>query len=462
MIPPWFFIHLLPTIGFLLALVLVANLLRERRPPASTIAWLLGIALIPYVGVPLYLMVGGRKIKRMAARKKHLTRSVAGNGSPDIPAPPGLVSVSPGLFPVRGGNDISLLLTGEETYASLVGMIDGAASSIDVTTFILGKDSTGGAILDLLTKKAAEGVSVRLLLDSLGSHAITRRHLARFRDAGGKYAFFMPMLHLPFRGHANLRNHRKMVLVDGATAILGGMNIADEYMGPPDGAPMWRDLAVRVRGEIVDDLAEIFRSDWEFASGERLETPPRSGTDAASGAGIPMQLVPSGPDVIGDPLYDAVLEGIFGVSKRLWIVTPYFIPDEMLMKALLIAAKRGIDVRIVIPRVSNHPLADVIRASYLRELDEAGVTIHLFNGGMLHAKAVIFDDSRAMIGSVNMDVRSFFLNYEIALFIHSAEEVGYLEAWMRSLIRESVDESGESPMLMEIVEGVSRLAAPLL
>ncbi len=462
-IPYWVIIYLLPTVGFLLALLLVVHLLRERKSPSSTLAWLLGIFFVPYVGVPLYLILGGRKMKRMAGRKKNLSRMnippplSAGDTAAEWPA-----STVDGLFPVRPDNFGNVLMTGEEAYAHLVEMIEHARTSIDITTFILGRDATGDALLDLLTRKAAEGVKVRLLLDALGSYGVKRRHLAKFDEAGGRYAFFMPMLHLPFRGRANLRNHRKMVIADYKTAIIGGTNLANEYMGPPNDIPRWRDISICVRGPVVNDACDVFLSDWAFASGEKPDKRPCAEFYAESNDGFHMQLAPSGPDVNGDPLYEALLTCIFNASKSLWIATPYFIPDEMLLKALCIAAKRGVDVRIIVPHKSNHRLADIVRHCYLRELHEAGASIHLFNKGMLHGKAIIIDGSTAVIGSMNMDMRSFFLNYEIALFIHSAQKMRLLEEWMLQAMRESVKGGEKSPFYMEIVEGVSRLLAPLL
>ena len=458
----WLTLQLLPMLGFLLAILLVFRLLRERRSPSSTLAWLLVTFLVPYVGVPLYLIFGGRKMKRMAARKVDLPRANGATQTADITADTDSVSTVDGLFPVRPGNDVTVLMTGEEAYSSLVDMVEHAHTSIAITTFILGRDTTGDALLDLLCRKAAEGVHVRLLLDALGSRAVTKRHLARLADAGGNYAFFMPMLHLPFRGRANLRNHRKMLIVDNKTAIIGGMNLANNYMGPRGDIQRWRDISLQVRRPVVGDMYDIFRSDWAFASGEELDSHRSAGADDMSAEGFRLQVAPSGPDVNGDPLHETMLTSIFKARRRLWAVTPYFIPDEMLLKALCIAAKRGVDVRIIVPRVSNHRLADIVRRSYLREVQEAGASVYYFGEGMLHGKAIIIEGSTAVIGSINMDVRSFFLNYEVALFIHSAKGMRLLNAWMRQVMRASVEGVERSPFFVEIVEGVSRLFAPLL
>jgi cardiolipin synthase len=285
--------------------------------------------------------------------------------------------------------------------------------------------------------------------------------LAPLLDAGGRYAFFMPMMHLPFRGRANLRNHRKIIIVDNATAMMGGMNIAREYMGTAADTGRWRDLSFIVKGPVLADLHHVFRSDWQFAAKQKVvkeDIPASSGTGEAAA----LQLVPSGPDVAGDPLYDSVLGALFKAKRRVWIVTPYFIPDEMLLKAMCITARRGIDVRVVVPRVSNHPLADLVRRSYLRQIQDSGATVCNFTPGMLHGKVILVDDALGIVGSMNMDMRSFFLNYEIALFIYDESEVKELDSWVTDTMRQSVPGIKKANIAIQFFEGAARLLAPLL
>ncbi len=458
----WILPHLLSVLGFVLALVLLVHLVIEQRSPSTTIAWFLAIGLVPYVGVPLYIMLGGRKMKRARKRKGRFviaaTHRSAAEGGEDEAEP----CYADAKFPVRAGNRMALLATGEDAFHCLIESIGRARESVYITTYILGKDDTGAAILDALARKAAEGVEVCLLRDALGSLNISERFLSKFRAAGGKSAAFMPMMHLPFRGRANLRNHRKMVLVDGAIGIIGGMNLAQEYMGIHPSPDPWRDLSLQVQGPIVADLHRVFVSDWEFAANETL--PPWEGTPALveSGDSVSLQLIPSGPDVTGDLLYDTIISLLFTAQKRIWIVTPYFIPDEMMVKALCVAARRGVDVRIVLPKASNHRLADLVRRGYLRQIQAAGAQVMLFTPGMLHAKAVIIDESPAIIGSANMDVRSFFLNYEIALFVHTERMVEELAAWTETTMAECEVGIKEARVAVEFAEGMGRLLAPLL
>lgn len=457
----WLLIHLLSSLGFVFALLLLSHILRERRSPTSTLAWLMGIIFIPYLGVPLYLVLGGRKMMRRAEAKPALPEYPAQRPFEDTNA---VLVFDPdsGWFPPTPGNRITFLFKGDQAFREIVELINSAQRSVFITTFIIGKDETGECILAALAQKAADGVRVCLLLDALGAANITRGFLAPLQKAGGRVAFFMPMLHLPFRGRANLRNHRKMIIVDGRTAVIGGMNLAAEYMGPRESNDRWRDLSLRVEGPVTGHLAEIFRADWNFAS--KALMPANPSTDLAPGpaSGGTVQLVASGPDVRNDSLRNALLTAIFRANRRVWIVTPYFVPDELLLEALCMAAGRNVDVSLVIPQKSNHRLADLVREGYLTRLQESGVSVWLYRPHMLHAKAILVDESLAIVGSANMDMRSLLLNYEIALFIYAAEAIGRVEDWMQGLKADCVPRKTRTAGTLDLIEGVGRLFAPLL
>jgi cardiolipin synthase A/B len=306
---------------------------------------------------------------------------------------------------------------------------------------------------------------VRLLIDDVGSWRLRRRTLAPLIDAGARVAFFMPVLHVPFRGRANLRNHRKLIMVDNRIALTGGMNLAWPYMGPPTMTSFWRDLAVVVEGPAIAELDALFASDWRFTTGAEPGNP--AGTAALSPEttrvdSVTAQVVASGPDVPGDPLYESLLALIFSARQRIWIVTPYFVPDEMLSRALSLAARRGVDVRLIVPFRSNHKSADLARASYLRDLHNAGGRVLLYTPEMLHAKVIIFDDQLAVIGSANMDMRSLFLNYEVSLFVWSPAQVEQVAAWARGLMAHTERDLPTPSWPLELAENVVRLLSPLL
>jgi cardiolipin synthase len=451
--------------GFLLAVVTLAHLLRQRYTPQSTVAWALAIVLIPYVGVPAYLLLAGRKRQRMIARKPKVRLSQHALQTRHAWDHIEQLLRARDVPPATTGNRLTLSRDGEESYRQLIEVVAGARESLGVTLFILHGDATGLAFIDALIERARAGVAVRLLLDDVGCMRLPQSALRPLLAAGGEVARFMPVWHLRLRRRLDLRNHRKIVVADQQRVWGGGANVGAEYMGPYPSPQRWRDMTFVVEGPAVGPYAELFRQDWEFSSEKTLPPapdPPGPAPGVAADGGATLQVVPAGPDVAGDPLYDTILAAIFGVRRRLWLVTPYFVPDETLATALALTARRGVDVRIVMPRRSNHPITDLVRGTHLRELQAAGATVHLYGAGMMHAKAMLVDDDLALLGTANFDVRSLFLNYEVGLLVHSAEEVAAVEAWINALLRNTTAGVADVGAARDLVEGVARMAAPLL
>ena len=439
----WFLTHHAVSLANnLLVLGFVVALLRQRRRPVgSAIAWLLSVVLIPYIGIPLYLIFGGRKLgQRIRSKQRLATDARAG----------ALGVLETSLDRVEWLDD------GVLAYERFLSEIDGARRSIRIATFLLADDRTGRPIVQALLMRARQGLEVRLLIDDLLRFHAPRELLRELVLAGARVERFMPLFHLPFRGHGNLRNHRKIALFDGERAIVGGMNLGNDYMGPTADSERWRDLSLLVSGPGVSDLDAIFRADWEFATGERLTPPPR-----ASAGEIPVRVVPSGPDAATDPIYDADLTAIFQAERRVWIATPYFVPDEGLLRALVIAVRRGVDVRVLSPERSNHALSDFASASCLRDLGSAGVSIRRFDK-MLHAKTLLVDDRLAVVGSANFDMRSLFLNFEVALFFSSSAEIARLDRWFEESFGQCRLGPRPAGVLRSAVDDVARLVAPLL
>lgn len=459
----WFFIQLLPAVGFLLALFLLVHIIRSSRSPGNTFAWLLVIVLMPHVGVPLYILFGGRKVKKMSDKKAHLIKTrQRGDAEKQVHAF-FFEDTGDELFEASFGNRLEVLSDGEDTFRELIKRLGDAEESIYITSYILGRDETGAEIMRVLTEKAAQGVHVCLLLDAVGTFKRSRSVFRKFREAGGRLSFFMPVFSLPFmRGRANLRNHRKIVIIDRKTGIVGGMNLATEYMGYEESDTRWCDLSLRVEGPAVDDLFEVFRSDWKFASGEDL-VPSESDIEPLNDpAACSMQVMPSGPDVDGDFLHEAIVTSFFKAQKRIWIATPYFVPDEIVLKALCMAARRGVDVRILVPYRSNHFLPDLVRRGYLAEIQKAGGNILYYKPRMMHGKLILIDEAIGITGSANMDMRSLFFNYEIAFFIYTPAFNAKLEAWMEGLFAQSAGKKLRTSVALEFFEGIARLLAPLL
>ena len=460
--------HLLTVVGFLLAFLALARLVSERKQPGNTFAWLLAIAFVPYVGVPLYLMFGGRKVKKLAARKARLCPVV-----PGVPPAPSAdtfaarVLILNGACPPMGGNRVHLLTTGEESFERLEHAIRHAKHSIHLMTFILGRDAVGKRIIRLLAQRAKEGVKVRLLLDGLGCFLSSGRFCDPLRQAGGEVVKFMPVMPLQRPSTANLRNHRKMAIFDHRIAALGGRNLASEYMGPTPLKRRWRDLGGVIEGPAVRLLDEIFLADWAFASGQSLtELQKELPLEVPAAVGdSEVQIVASGPDVSGDPLYEGILSLVQQAERSVWIVTPYFIPDEVLFRSLVVQARAGIDIRLVVPARSNHPITDLARRHYLRGLSAAGVKVLLYGPGMIHAKMLLVDEQTGLFGSANMDLRSLFLNFEVGAVTYSPAEATAIGRWMHEIFAHSkpMPESRTEPALLpRIGEEIARLLAPLL
>jgi cardiolipin synthase len=457
--------HLAVIIGVLLAVAAIAHMLQQRRAPSSSsaLSWLLAMILIPYVGIPLYIMLGGRKMARIARRKM----TVQLNENHILP----LSQASSVDRALRShnvpaamlGNRIRFCRSGSEAYDCLVQLIEQAKESLYISTYVFANDGAGRDIVDRLTRKAGQGVRVRLLLDGVGSLKTGSAFFQPLARAGGKFAYFMPVFYHPLRGRSNLRNHRKIALADERLLMAGGTNIAEEYLNPAPLSQKWQDLSFAIEGPAVRPFVELFLSDWAFAGNEHLPIKDFAYTlpDEAERQGI-LQVVPSGPDCRHDGLYEAILSAVFAAERRLWIVTPYFVPDDALTQGLAIAARRGVDVRIVIPEKSNHFLADLVRGIYLRSIQEAGASIMLYTDGMVHAKVMVMDDKLAMIGSANMDLRSLFLNYEVAVIAYSADEIKAIASYIDNLTEKTVRGYPPAGMLRRLHEGIAQIVAPLV
>jgi cardiolipin synthase len=299
---------------------------------------------------------------------------------------------------------------------------------------------------------------------------LSRDFFRRLKQAGGEVAWFMPVFHLASRGSANLRNHRKIAVFDHCTAIAGGHNLAREYMGPQAWRKRWRDFSAVVTGPAAVQLHEVFIADWCFTTGqtpEQLRADFDADSACATRGHAELQVVASGPDVPGDPLYEGILTMIQETKHSLVIVTPYFIPDEVLMRSLVVKARAGRAVTLLVPAKPNHVIAELARRHALRELHAAGVDVRLVSPGMTHSKGLIVDDRLALFGSANIDPRSLFVNFEIGVFVHSRPEVLAMKAWADDLHRHSHAFRPDHRRrrfipFRNLAEEVSRLLAPLL
>ncbi|WP_242652320.1 phospholipase D-like domain-containing protein [Limimaricola pyoseonensis] len=455
---------LFTVIGVGLALAATVMLLQQRRTPQSAAAWLLAILLIPYVAIPLFFALGFRKKND---RHPTIRFSDPGCGCPADPAQGASEAFRAfGLPPAKGGNRIELHRDADHARHAMRELIETAEHEIDVTFYLIHNDALGRDFIERLTEKVRAGVRVRLIIDRLGGFFHPREALERFMVAGGELRWHQPFLNWPMQGHMNLRNHRKMIIADRARAWTGGRNVGLEYMSfPASGAPeigrpdLWRDLSFTLEGPAVETLWDVFRADWGVAEGEVEPLPPLH-VAARPGEAV-VQVVPSGPDTHLDPLHDVLVQMIHAATRRVWIATPYYLPTEPLNAALCTAARRGVDVRVMVPAKSNQRIADFARGAYLRALHEAGGRVLQLPGQMTHAKAGVIDDV-AWAGTANFDVRSMLLNFEVAIFLYDRPSVAGLAEWFATeaaTCREGVRRPG---LGRRLAEGVFRLGAPML
>ncbi len=426
--------HGLIVLGEVIIILLLVHMLYKRRSSTSMIAWLLFIILVPYVAVVLYFIFGSRKRKNRY-KKNHIKLQEHPESFIDL-NPINEVLRSYGIAEVCKNEYFTLYTDSINAYKELISCIRNSKNSICISTYVFKYDDVTDTVINELVKKANEGVSIRILIDSLGSLKlyIFQHPLKKLRNSGVKVEFFMPIFQMPFRNYINLRNHRKMYVFDNKKVLSGGMNLSNEYIGPKPNKSRWDDMLFLVEGKSAELYFEIFASDWFYASKENLHFPNRP-IDVKGDTSL--QVVPSGPDMDKDVLYEALLCAIYSAKKRIWLVTPYFVPDVSLLQALIIAKHKGLDIKLITPKKSNYMIADLTRSSYMHELEEAGVEVMLHDGLMLHAKAILFDDVSVMLGSVNVDNRSLFLNYEVATFVYSSKVVKEIEVWMKKLISNS-------------------------
>lgn len=469
----WLVAHSLEIVGYLLAIVLIPRILLERRHPGATIAWVLAVGLVPYLGVPLYFLIGGRRIRKISKKRDWDVRQERADREPTVQdlLPENSRKIAhllmrAGTFPPAQHNAVRIIDDGVDAYETLVDLLEHADNSIEIATFILGRDEVGRHLVELLVKKARQGVEIRLLLDALGCLRTRGSFVDPVREAGGSVGVFLPLLSMRRRWSANLRNHRKMTIVDGQKALVGGMNLAKEYMGPKPYSSRWKDVSLTITGTGAGYVRTIFWTDWTYSTNEPIHPAvlcplpsPRQGDESI------VQVVGDGPDVPDRPLYSGVLAALNRAKERIWVVTPYFVPDEALSAALELAARMGCDVRLIMPERSNHPLVDLAGSSFLVDLMAAGVRFYCYQPGMLHAKLIAIDHQLAVVGSANMDIRSFQLNFEIATFLYDPRNVEEVLHVVESIMKDSrevrMEEITRKSKFRKFSEDICRVFSPL-
>jgi cardiolipin synthase len=468
------------------ALALIPLVLIRRKEPASTIAWILTLVFLPAIGAFLFLAFGSARVRWPARRKRELDAIVraelVAHAPGVLPSPDDSVSIAPvpsvtelelALFKVgahltrsrpTSGNSALPLFGGNDTYDALGAAIDAARHHVHAEYYLIRNDATGDWFKDRLIAAAKRGVEVRLLSDGYGCFAVHASYFRALKKAGVHIATFLPMRSLLLQP-VNLRNHRKIVVVDGAVAFTGGLNIGDEYRGTMKGVGAWRDIHMRLEGAAARDLQRVFYQDWFFTTGEALQAAAYFPAPTTPGNAT-IAIVPSGPDTQNEAIERVFFGAIAGARKRVWITTPYFVPDQAITVAMELAAMRGVDVKIVLPQRSNHAVTFHAGRSFYEPLLEAGVALYEYVPGIVHAKTMVVDSAFSLVGSANMDLRSFRLNFEVHALVHDPTLAARLELEFERDLAESrivsLAEWQRRGARLRIYEGASRLVSPLL
>lgn len=467
-------------IAYVLALAVVIML--EKRSPLSTLAWIFGLALLPVVGLVVWYLLGPLRLRRKRSKRASAQRRIRAS----LGALPYLAASARGALQTRGapverqlmalalnsaeapltpGNDVRILRNGGETYGAMEADIRAARHHVHLQSYIFADDEVGRRFRALLLERARSGVQVRLLTDAVGSWRLTGAFLAPLVEAGVEIGFFNPVSFARFRPALNFRNHRKIVVCDGATGYVGGLNVAREYAGLDPAVGLWRDTHARLRGPAVQGLQLLFLEDWNFATGRSVTAPEFFAAEEPAGDAL-VQIVGSGPDRDWSPAQQIFFSSITSARDRVRLTTPYFVPDESVLTALATAALRGVDVDVLVPRRGDSRVVGAAGRSYYDELLRAGVRIHEYLPGMLHAKTLVVDDRFAIVGSANVDCRSFSLNYEVFAMLYGPVPAGRLSGMFEEDLRLSREVTVESrtglPLRQRLAESSARLLSPLL
>lgn len=465
------------------AWVAIISILRHPREPRAMLTWIMALLLLPGVGLVLFILLGEprqqRHRRRRHRRRWQLEAAALGRDDAFRPHHPAHLSQAISLeerrlmdlaeqlaaYPASRGNQVTIYYDAEETYQAIQSAIASAKSHIHLEYYILQPDDTGRAVRDLLIAKAREGVRCRLLLDFVGCWRLGRRFLGPLRAAGVQVAFALPVI--PWRGRvrANYRNHRKIAVIDGRIGFTGSQNIGDEYRGRRAKLGPWRDTHMKIVGPAVHQLQEVFVQDWHYTTREDLVTGECFPPPETAGTHI-VQMVPSGPDQEAPVMHQLLFAAVSSARSSICVITPYFVPDTSMIMAFQSASYRGVEVRLVIPARTDHPTILWAGRSYYDELDRAGVEIYEHDNTVLHSKVVIVDQSWAMVGSANMDERSFRLNYELTVILYSDDLASELyrdfeDLRARSRRIQAGDITARS-FAESLLLGLSRLASPLL
>lgn len=453
----------------------------ENRHPTQTLTWLIVLGSFPLVGFIFYLLFGRNFRKEKMFRKKYLLDKqtfLKIEGDIDYPNIERIEEMEAdqrklfylahkvGNSPITFRTETKVLKNGEETFREIIHALKEATHHIHLEYYIVRNDRIGEKLKDILITKVKEGVKVRFLYDAVGSWMLSKRYIKEMRAAGIEIIPFGPVRIPVLNNKFNFRNHRKIIVIDGSIGFVGGLNIGDEYLGRNKHFGHWRDTHLWLKGEAVRSLQLIFLQDWYYMTNEGLLTAEYLSPILIEDNHGGVQLIAGGPDNEWSVIKNIFFSMITSAKKSVWIASPYFIPDEDIFSAIKIAALSGIDVKLLVPNKPDKRIVFHASRSYFPDLLEAGVKIYEYEKGFMHSKIIIVDDTLASIGTSNMDMRSFHLNFEVNAFLYNTSST-------KKLVNDFIDDTRESRLLelndfkkrhigYRLLESLSRLLSPFL
>jgi cardiolipin synthase len=474
-------ITILALLDTLVLVLLIPFILLTKKESTAAVAWCLVVILMPLLGALLFWVFGYnhvfRPLRQKLSHRAHYrrehppprheaTRGEKGSEAGD-PTWQGLgsLALTVNAFPPSPRNAVTLYKETEQAFAAKLDAVQAARHHVHLEYFIIRSDETGTQLLELLTAKAKAGVQVRLLFDSWGALKLKRRLLRPLLAAGGQAVPFLPLNPLRSWIQVNLRNHRKILVADGRVAFTGGMNIGNEYLGKNPAFGYWRDTVLRLEGPAVAGFQRIFAEDWHFAAREPLDGPDFFPTLPAAGDSC-VQVIESGPDQPYNSIREVYFAAILAARQRVWIATPYFVPDAGLLDALRLARFRGVEVRLLCLLRPDHFLSFYATRYYWTDMLALGVKIYQYAKGMMHSKLMMVDGKWAMMGSANLDNRSLHLNFEAGCILHTTARVAELEAAFERDLSDSLpldaDVFAHRSLASRLAENACRLFSPIL
>lgn len=479
----WQYLSITLIVGYyVLVLLAVFKLLLENKNPLKTHSYLLGMILIPVIGLLVYVIFGqDYRRSKMFSRKGAVDQERIGEyveKQLQLADHKELISddkvrqkiniikllLSNNRSFLTKNNDVSLLFNGENKFAELIKCLESAENHIHIEYYIFDNDEIGGLIANILAKKALEGVKVRFVYDDVGTSHLHKSFKKLFDDAGVEHYPFMPV-YIPKLSRANYRDHRKIVVIDGRCAFVGGINVADRYINK-GGRLKWRDVHLKIKGEAVYSLQIVFMLNWYFVSNKSIEFSSAYFPEFKIRPSKYVQIAASGPDSDWASIMQAFFVAISTAKSQILISTPYFIPNEPILTAICTAALGGVDVQIIFPYKGDNAIVHAASMSYMKEVLEAGVHVFLYSDGFNHSKTMVIDGILSSVGTANMDYRSFDQNFEVNAII-------YNEAIASELIDQFYEDKDhciplrlsrwqQRPIRRRLAESSSRLLAPLL